>query len=129
MRNPPFYSFALCLIFSLTPSINKPDFFKMSLISSLEVINVFIPDANMLLWLVASAADAAAAANPNGIKTLFDNGLSTFFIKGNTVFSNGLQSLKTCVFVNNNFYKKLFSSSEDNIICNLFFVLHLQMIK
>ena len=64
----------------------------MSLISSLEIINVFIPDANMLLWIVASAADAAAA-NPNGIKILFDNGLSTFFIKGNPVFSNGPRSL------------------------------------
>ena len=42
--------------------------------------------------LAASVTDAAAA-NPNGIKTLLANGLSTFFIKGNPVFSNGPKSL------------------------------------
>ena len=40
----------------------------------------------------ASAADAAAV-NPNGIKTLLANGLHTFPIKGNPVFSNGPKSL------------------------------------
>ena len=39
-----------------------------------------------------SVADAAAV-NPSGIKTLLANGLSTFFIKGNPVFSNGPKSL------------------------------------
>ena len=89
--------------------------------------------------------------NPNGIKTLLVNGLSTFPIKGKSVFSNGpkilprnlmqnenenfmkiikilcnwvfdnfilakelfakaLQSLETCVLVNNNLCRKLFSS-------------------
>ena len=43
--------------------------------------------------MVASVADAAAAVKPNGIKTLLANGLSTFFIKGNPVFSNGPESL------------------------------------
>ena len=36
----------------------------------------------------ASAADAAAV-NPNGIKILLANGLITYFINGNSVFSNG----------------------------------------
>ena len=38
-------------------------------------------------------ASAAAAVNPKGIKTLLANGLITFFIKGNPIFSNGLRSL------------------------------------
>ena len=32
-----------------------------------------------------SASAAAAAVNPNGIKTLLANGLITFFIQGNPV--------------------------------------------
>ena len=40
----------------------------------------------------ASLADAAAV-NSNGIKMLSANGLSTFPIKGNPVFSNGLKGL------------------------------------
>ena len=40
----------------------------------------------------ASAADAAAA-NPNGIKTLLANGLLTFFINGHPVFNDGPRSL------------------------------------
>ena len=38
------------------------------------------------------AADTAAV-NPNGIKTLLANGLMTFFINGNLVFSNGPRRL------------------------------------
>ena len=40
-----------------------------------------------------SASAAAAAVNPNGIKTLLANGLITLFINGNPVFSNGPRSL------------------------------------
>ena len=62
------------------------------------------------LWIAASAA-YAAAVNPNGIKTLFANGLSTFPIKGNPVFSIGSKSLPKnppdwpilCNWVFNNF--------------------------
>ena len=36
----------------------------------------------------ASATDAAAV-NPNGIKTLLANDLSTFFVYGKLVFNNG----------------------------------------
>ena len=38
----------------------------------------------------ASAADAAAV-NPKGIKSFLANGLITFFINGNPVFSNGFK--------------------------------------
>ena len=69
-------------------------------LSSLEIINVVIrdanskwrPDLNIFLWIAASVADAFAV-NPNGIKTLLANDLSTFLIKGNPVFSNGPKSL------------------------------------
>ena len=39
------------------------------------------------LCIPASAADAAAL-NPKGIKTPLANGLITFFVNGNPVFSN-----------------------------------------
>ena len=38
--------------------------------------------------IAVSVADAAVV-NPNGIKSLLANGLSTFFIKGNPAFSIG----------------------------------------
>ena len=43
-------------------------------------------------WIGAFVADTAAV-NPNGIKTLLANGVSTFFIKGKSVFGNGPESL------------------------------------
>ena len=77
------------------------------------------------------------AVSLNGIKTFLPNGLSTFPIKDNTGFSNGLpdcpisrnlvfdnfilakelfakalRSFETCVFLNNNLCLKLFSSLE-----------------
>ena len=51
-----------------------------------------MPDPNILLWITASVGDVAAV-NPNVIKTLLGNGLSTFSIKGNPDFSNGSKSL------------------------------------
>ena len=59
-----------------------------SYISSLDIIKVVNPDWNIFLSIAASVADATAI-NPNDIKTLLANGLSTFTIKGNPVFSNG----------------------------------------
>ena len=56
-------------------------------ISLFEIINVVLPDPNIFSWIAASVADAAAV-NPNGIKTLLANGLSTFLIKDNPVFSD-----------------------------------------
>ena len=50
------------------------------------------PDPKIFLCIPASAADAAAV-NPKGIKTLLANGLITFDMKGNPVFSNGPSNL------------------------------------
>ena len=61
-------------------------------ISSFKIINVVVPDQNMLLWIAASIADVAAV-NPNDIKILLAKGLSTFFIKGKPVFRNGPRNL------------------------------------
>ena len=79
LRNPPFCSFASFLIVSLTPSNNHTEssrdlaIFKMSFISSFEIIKIVLwPDPNIFLSIPASAADAAAV-NPNGIKTLLAN--------------------------------------------------------
>ena len=61
------------------------------------------PDAKIFLCIFASAADAALV-NPNGIKTLLANGLITFFISGNPVFSNGPRSIPRnhpdCIILN-----------------------------
>ena len=64
----------------------------ISLISSLEILSVAMPDPNIFLWIAAFVADAAAVY-PNGIKTLLANGFSTFPIKENPAFSNGTKSL------------------------------------
>ena len=50
------------------------------------------PDCKIFLCIPASAADAATV-NPKRIKSLLANGLITFFISGNPVFSNGPRSL------------------------------------
>ena len=64
----------------------------ISLISSLEIIKVLNPDPNIFLWIAASVGDVAAF-NPNCIKRLLPNGLSTFPIKGNPFFSNSQKIL------------------------------------
>ena len=56
--------------------MSKPDssrdliILMIPFISSFKIINVVIPDPNIFLWIAAPVA-AAAAVNPNGIKTLF----------------------------------------------------------
>ena len=57
-----------------------------SSISSFEIIGVVNPGQTIFLWIAASVADAAV--NPNVIKKLFANGLSTFPIKDNPYFRN-----------------------------------------
>ena len=56
------------------------------------------------LCIPESAADAAAV-NPKGIKTLLVNGLITFFIEGNPVFSNRPSNLPKnppdCIILDN----------------------------
>ena len=64
----------------------------MSFISSFDITSVVVPDPQIFLCIPASAADTAAV-NLEGIKTLLANGLITFFINGNPVFSNRPQSL------------------------------------
>ena len=68
---------------------------------SFQIINVAIreaksegcvPDPNIFLWIATSVADADAIY-PDGIKRFLANGISTFLIKSNPVFSNGLKSL------------------------------------
>ena len=49
-------------------------------------------DPNNFFLIAASVADAAAL-NGNGIETLLGNDLSTFFVKGNPVSSNGSRLL------------------------------------
>ena len=65
----------------------------ISFISSLNVITVEKPDPNIFLWIAASVAGAATAANPDGIKTPLANRLITFPIKGSPLFSNDHKSL------------------------------------
>ena len=60
--------------------------------SSVENANAVLPDSNIFLWTAVSVADVAAV-NPNGIKTLLANGLSTFLIKTKPVFINSPRSL------------------------------------
>ena len=48
----------------------------ISLISSLEIINVVKPDTNIFLWIAASVVDTNAV-NANGIKALLADDLST----------------------------------------------------
>ena len=68
----------------------------MSFASSFDIISVAVlfclPDPKIFLCIPTSAADAAVV-NPKGIKTLLANGLITFFINGNPVFSKGPRSL------------------------------------
>ena len=87
----------------------RTNYFHVSFISSFEIINVVIADPNVFLWIAAFFTDTAAV-NHTGIKTLLANSLSTFFIKGNPVFSNGLSN--NCLSNN---------PSDRPILCNLVF--------
>ena len=64
----------------------------ISSIPSFEIINAVVPGIIILLWITESTADAAAV-NLHGIKIILANGLSTFLITDNAVFSNGPRSL------------------------------------
>ena len=73
------------------------------------LLELWMKDAYILilrffLCIPASAADAAAV-NPKGIKTLLANGLTTCFINGSPVFSNGPQNLPKnrhdCIILDN----------------------------
>ena len=68
-----------------------------------------------LICIRTSAADAAAV-NPNGINTFLANGVITFFIKGNPVFSNGPSNLPKnppgCILFDNWVFENLMSTDE-----------------
>ena len=64
----------------------------ISFISSLQIISTVKLDLKIFLWIAASVTNAATV-NPDGIKTLLANGLSTFLIKGSPVVNNGPKSL------------------------------------
>ena len=71
-----------------------------------------MPRSQDILCILGSAADAAAV-NPKGIKTFLANGLITFFINGNPVFSNGLSNLPKnppdCIISDNLVFDNLIS--------------------
>ena len=71
-------------------------------ISLFEIINAVTSDSKTFLCIPASAADAATV-HSNGIKTILDNGLSTFFIKDKPIFNNGskrlLRTLPNCTIL------------------------------
>ena len=79
------------------PFINKQDYsgdlsiFIVSSISSFEIINAVVPDPQFFFRTDVSVADAAVV-NPNGIKTIFANDLSAFFINGKPPVINGLKN-------------------------------------
>ena len=72
----------------------------MFLISSFDIISIVVSaaddegqqDPKIFLSIPAPAA-YAAAVNHKGIKTILANGLITFFINANPIFSNGPRSL------------------------------------
>ena len=61
--------------------------FKISFISSFEIISTVTLDPKIFFWIVASVADVTAV-NPNVIRTLLANDLSTVLIKGKPHFNN-----------------------------------------
>ena len=66
-------------------------------------------------WIAASVADRAVVS-PNGIKRLLANALSTFFINGKSVFSNGSRSLLRndpyCTILDNWVFDKVILTNE-----------------
>ena len=64
----------------------------ISLIFSLEIINIVLLDLNDFL-LIGASVPASAVVNPNGIKSLLSTFSNTFPIKNNAVFSNVYKSL------------------------------------
>ena len=119
LRNPPFYSFTSFWTVSVTPFNNKPESSRdftiliMSSISSFDFISVLLTYPKIFWCIPASAADAAAV-NPKGIKTLLANGLITFFINGNSAFSNGPSNLPRnppdCIILGNWVFDNLISA-------------------
>ena len=64
----------------------------------------YVQILRFFLCIPASAA-GAAIVNPRGIKTVLANGLITFYVNDNPVFSNGPRGLARnppdCIILNN----------------------------
>ena len=81
------------------PPICKPDspinliIFKISSVSSSEIINAVVRYPKIFFWLAELAADAAAV-NLNGIKTLLANCVGTFFINAKPAVINCIRKLR-----------------------------------
>ena len=78
----------------------------MPSIPLLDFMSVVRLDTNFFFFLcVLASAAYAEDVNPNVIKRLLPNGLTTFFINGNAVFSKGLRSLTgnppECIILDN----------------------------
>ena len=74
----------------------------ISSVSLFEIMSAVIPDPKFFFWTAAFAADAAVG-NPNSIKMLLINCVSTFFINGKPAGIIGLRKLR-----NPTFWLKLF---------------------
>ena len=76
----------------------------ISFISTFEIINLVILDPK-IFFLKAASVIVAAAVNPNGIKTLLANSVSTFFLKGKPVLVMDLKVylkiLPDCIIFSN----------------------------
>ena len=72
-------------------------------------------EPKIFLCILASSTNAVAV-NPNGSKILLANGLITFFINGNPVFSNRSRSLSRnppdCIIFENWVFDSLISAGE-----------------
>ena len=99
MRNPPSCYFPSFLFASLTRFVNNPDSSRHNYFH--DIIQFFIRNYQCCKTRSEHfrrnrelSVAAAAAVNPNGIKTFLPNSLSTFPIKGNPVDKNGRKSVK-----------------------------------
>ena len=98
-RTPCFCSFASFSIVSLMHFINEPyssrdlTIFIITSISLFEIIDAVIPDSKFFFLMTAPVADGVTV-NPNDIKTLLGNGVSTFFINDNRARTNGPEHLE-----------------------------------
>ena len=82
----------------------------MSSISSFDIFSVVVPDPN--IFYVFQHLLLLLPVNPNGIKTLLANGLITFSIKGNPLFSNGPRNPPDCIILDNWVFGNLISVDE-----------------
>ena len=88
---PEIHLFVLLLLVPFIIKQNSPrnlTILIISSISSLNIINVVVLDLKILIWILASAADAAVV-NSKGIEILLAYDLSTFFISGKSFFNYG----------------------------------------